>query len=229
MALCGQALQAEPTRAGLVIQNDAFREGIVGIIAGQLKEEYQRPSIVFGPANHGIYKGSCRSIEELNLKEVLDRIHAKPPELIDGYGGHKMAAGVSVPVEQYPAFKERFLAILDELLAGHEFLERVEIDAVVCAQDLSVEMVQSLQVLEPCGTGFPPPVFGLISECNSIRFMGAEQQHMKYVDHVNRVDVIRRGAGEAVRAAGSRVIRKFVGTPQVNEYNGYQSVQFIAR
>ena len=225
---CEKLVAQNDLEAAIVVKHHTFEEGIVGIVAGRLKSTYNRPTIVFGKANQGILKGSCRSIPEVNLKKLLDKIQADTKLLI-GYGGHEMAAGVSIKESDYPAFKEEFIERVNQLLDGFDFTEKVEIDTVISAADLSVQAVQDLRMLEPFGQGFLRPVFGLVAECDDIRFMGQEMQHVKYLDSKHGVSIIRWNAGDEVRKHGSKLKNKFIGYPELNYFNNDVTVQFTVR
>lgn len=227
-ATCEKLIAQNDLEAAIVVKHHSFEEGIVGIVAGRLKSSYNRPTIVFSKENQGILKGSCRSIPEVNVKKLLDEIQADTGLLV-GYGGHEMAAGVSIKESDYPAFKDEFIGRVEKLLEGFDFTEQVELDTVIPAEELTVQAVQDLRMLEPFGQGFPRPVFGLVADCDDIRFMGQEMQHVKYLDRKHGISVIWWNAGEEVRKRGSKLRNKFIGYPELNFFNDSVTVQFVVR
>lgn len=208
--------------AAIIVRDAGFREGIVGIVAGRLTQEYNRPTIVLTQDKNGNWKGSCRSPEGFQMKEALD----KCAKWLVAYGGHARAAGVTVRASDYEAFEKEFIRLANEAYPDRNFTKKVTIDAVFPASAYTEQMVRELRVLEPYGEGFPQPLFGLVADVRDVRFMGAEKQHVKYMDETG-LSIIQWNQGEAARSK-TRCPRKFVGHPQLNDWNGNISVQFIS-
>lgn len=208
--------------AGIVVRDASFREGIVGIVAGRLTQAYNRPSIVLTKDKNGNWKGSCRSPEGFQLKEALD----KCAKWLVAYGGHARAAGVTVRASDFEAFEREFIRLANEAFPTKDFSSTVTIDAVFPASTYTESMVRELTILEPYGEGFPQPLFGLVADVRDVRFMGAEKQHVKYMDSTG-LSIIQWNQGEKARSRTTRP-KKFVGHPQLNEWNGNISVQFVA-
>ena len=208
--------------AGIVVRDASFREGIVGIVAGRLTQAYNRPSIVLTKDKNGNWKGSCRSPEGFQLKEALD----KCAKWLVAYGGHARAAGVTVRASDFEAFEREFIRLANEAFPTKDFSSTVTIDAVFPASTYTESMVRELTILEPYGEGFPQPLFGLVADVRDVRFMGAEKQHVKYMDSTG-LSIIQWNQGEKARSR-TTCPKKFVGHPQLNEWNGNISVQFVA-
>ena len=208
--------------AGIVVRDASFREGIVGIVAGRLTQAYNRPSIVLTKDKNGDWKGSCRSPEGFQLKEALD----KCAKWLVAYGGHARAAGVTVRASDFEAFEREFIRLANEAFPTKDFSSTVTIDAVFPASTYTESMVRELTILEPYGEGFPQPLFGLVADVRDVRFMGAEKQHVKYMDSTG-LSIIQWNQGEKARSR-TTCPKKFVGHPQLNEWNGNISVQFVA-
>jgi len=206
----------------IVYRDESFQEGIVGIVAGQLKEEYGVPCIVLTKAADGNWKGSCRSPEGFPMKEALD----KCAEFLTSYGGHAKAAGVTVRASDYEAFKARIEELAAERAKAGDIQETATIDVVLPASAFTEEVVRELRILEPYGEGFPTLLFGLTATVVDTRYMGSEQQHVKYIDDTG-LSIIRWNGGESAKARPAPP-RKFVGYPSLNSWNGTVSVQFIA-
>ena len=217
-----ETIDSDKLEKSIVICDESFKEGIVGIVAGKLKETYNRPTIVFADVGNGILKGSGRSVEGFNLKENLDEVR----DLLLGYGGHTMAAGMTLKKENFDEFKRRFSEIAEEKVSTEVCDEPVLIDLVVHAKDLTENLLCDMSIMEPYGEGFPVPCFGLIADIDKVFYMGKEEAHVKWVDSENGVSVITWNGAEAAKARTSYP-KKFVGYPSLHEYNGRVDMQFM--
>jgi len=206
----------------IIFNSELLQEGIVGIVAGQLKEEFMLPSIVLAQDHNGDWKGSARSPEGFNLKGALDQCS----EYLLSYGGHAKAAGLTVRASDLPAFTRKFTSLALAAAGDTGFNEPIPIDIVLPAEAYTESMVKQLSILEPFGEGFPQPLFGLTAHVAGTRYMGQENQHVKYHD-VSGLDIIQWNKGDAARAR-KYPPRKFVGYPGLNVFRDNISVQFIA-
>ncbi|MDE7246244.1 MAG: single-stranded-DNA-specific exonuclease RecJ [Oscillospiraceae bacterium] len=206
----------------LVVYSDNFDEGIAGIIAGRLKEQFWKPAIVLARAEDGNLKGSGRSIDEISILEVLNTCS----EYLVTFGGHKKAAGLSVKADSLDAFREAVNKYTKSIIAGKEIAKEVPLGAVLTEDTLSESLVHDLRILEPYGEGFPEPVFGLKATPDSIRFMGTEGQHVKLLCSRSGLSIISWNKADAFK---NRCVlpRKFIGKPKLNIWKGTVSVQFI--
>lgn len=210
--------------SSIIVFHPDFQEGIIGIVAGRLKASYHCPVVVFAPAGNGLIKASARSMPGLDIKSALDGLS----DIMVNYGGHAMAAGITIQERDYPAFCTRFKEIAARNMDESKNEETIPIDAVIHASDLNEETVRGLSVLEPFGEGFREPLFGLIANVDTVRYMGSEQQHVKYTDSSSGVSIITwGGAAEAKRRTSFP--KKFVGHIGLNEFNGRVSVQMITQ
>lgn len=205
----------------IVLYHKEFTEGLVGIIAGRLKEEFNRPVVVFADSNDGELKGSSRSIDGVNIKQTLDSIS----EYTLRHGGHAKAAGLSIDKAKLADFAQALCKVVAPLITGKAAVE--PIDAVVDASQLTPDFIAELRILEPYGEGFREPLFGLHATCNAVRYMGSDEQHVKLTDATNHVSIIKWGAGDEFKKK-TKLPSKFVGHPSLNEWQGMVSVQFIA-
>lgn len=209
--------------SSIVFYDDSFQEGIVGIVAGRLKTDYKRPVVVFAPGENNTLKASARSVSCFNLKDNLDKMS----DILVGYGGHAMAAGLTIKKDDYDEFVRRFTEITDKEVDIGACEEAIQIDAVVKAENLTEDFIFNLSVLEPYGEGFKEPFLGLIADIDDVIYMGKEKQHVKWIDSTNNVSVIKWNGAEDSRRS-STLPQKFVGNPALNEFNGRVSVQFLA-
>jgi single-stranded-DNA-specific exonuclease len=143
---------SEPKRRqrGYVLWNEDWHEGVIGIVASRLVERFHRP-IVLVTRSHDGWKGSGRSIASFDLHEAL----AACSEHLERFGGHKAAAGLSIAEERIPAFAEAFATHADAHIAAVDLFEVVNVDAVVSARDLTLELAEELGRLAPFGLGNP--------------------------------------------------------------------------
>lgn len=214
--------QASASDSAIIIREDSLTEGVIGILAGRLKQAYNRPCIVFTMNDKGLLKGSARGCDGFELKKALDML---PDGLLTAYGGHSKAAGITLKPDKYEDFKRAFIALTDSAFAGSSFVECQELDAVLEESGCTKEFVEELQRLEPFGEGFPVPVFGLKARPTSVFYMGENQKHVKYVTE-NHLAVIQWNQGDAARKRESYP-NKFVGTLSLNVWKNTVSVQFI--
>lgn len=218
-----KSLVGEDPSGAIIFNHESLHEGIVGIVAGQLKEEFSLPAVVLAKDKDGNWKGSARSPEGFMLKDALDQC----AEYLLSYGGHAKAAGLTVRASDLDKFKEKLTRLAVDAAGEKGFETAVPIDAVLPAEDYTEEMVRHLSILEPFGEGFPRPLFGLVvSNITDTRFMGQEEQHVKYHDE-SGLDVIQWNKGEQAKARKTPP-KKFVGFPGLNVFRGTTTVQFIA-
>lgn len=207
----------------IVFNHESLQEGIVGIVAGQLKEEFSLPAVVLAKGKDGNWKGSARSPDGFMLKDALD----KCAEFLISYGGHAKAAGLTVRAADLDKFKEKFTKLALEAVGDKGFEVAVPIDAVLNARDYTEDMIRHLGILEPFGEGFRQPLFGLITNnITGVRYMGAEEQHVRYQDK-SGLQIIQWNKGEQAKARKVPP-KKFVGYPGLNVFRGTTTVQFIA-
>lgn len=207
----------------LVVYDESFDEGIVGIIAGRLKEQFWKPAIVLAKGESGVLKGSGRSLDEVPLNEALNACD----QYLLTHGGHAKAAGLSLPAENLEIFRKAINAYADERLGGKQIQKETPLSAVLTEETLTEDLVHSLRILEPYGEGFSEPLFGLKAKPDSIRYMGNERQHVKLCCEKSGLSIIFWNKGEEYKNR-TTVPGKFIGKPQLNLWNDTVSVQFIS-
>lgn len=217
-----QLPEPNSTDSAIIVRNDSLPDGIIGIIAGRLKEQYNRPCIVATANGDGTIKASARSPEWFHLKKALDQIS---DDILLGYGGHAQAAGFSVALEKFSAFTTEFMQLVRHSTPKDAAEATREIDAVLSEADFSRAFVQELQILEPFGAGFPPLLFGLKADPTEVVYMGQQKQHVKYKT-ASGLDIIQFGQGDQARRR-THFPHKFVGSPSLNIWNNVVSVQFV--
>lgn len=165
----------------LFAAGSGFEPGIVGLVAGRLKEKYYRPAIILEMGEEESV-GSCRSIPELHITHVLDQLS----DILVRYGGHAMAAGLTIRNEHLPEFRERLTALIDAEIGALELTPTIPIDAVIDIEQVDAALYALLQKLEPTGAANPSPVF--MSRRVAVqhsRAVGKSKDHLQVTFAVN--------------------------------------------
>jgi single-stranded-DNA-specific exonuclease len=145
-------------RHSLALYRDDWHQGVVGIVASRLKERFHRPAIVFAPGDDGEIKGSGRSIAGFHLRDALDLVTKRHPGLIRKFGGHAMAAGLSLAKADFERFATAFEAVAREWLTEAQLTRTIETDGSLSYAELQLPMAETLGA-QVWGQGFPPPAF----------------------------------------------------------------------
>lgn len=162
----------------LVAYRDDFHQGVVGIVASRLKDRFYRPAIVFAPADNGEVRGSGRSIPNLHLRDALDLVSKRHPNLILKFGGHAMAAGLSILEHNIPAFQTAFEEAVREMVREEDLSQTFITDGSLAAGDITLEQAQNL-ARQVWGQGFAPPSFTDLFRVVRQQSLGAEGKHKK--------------------------------------------------
>ncbi len=141
--------------------DEGWHPGVVGLVASKLKDRMHRPVLAFAPAEpgSGLLKGSARSIPGLHIRDALAAVDAKNPGLIERFGGHAMAAGLSLPAGRFDAFRAALEAEVAGLLSAEQMLSELLTDGELGLQELDRPLAEQLRLAGPWGQGFPEPVF----------------------------------------------------------------------
>ncbi len=207
----------DPEKNLFFIYDDRITEGIAGLIASRIMDSYKVPTIVLGKTHEGYYKGSGRSIKDFNLKKALD----KNSKLLKNYGGHKLACGLTIEQDNLFLVKNFLETEAKMQLENKEAIDNVYIDSKLIANDLNMELMDSLNQLEPFGNGFSRPLF-LMEEIYIDNVMYMKEVHSKFT--INGIDFI---AFNMLLKKGNKL--SLVGNPQINSYNGRQNIQFVIK
>lgn len=178
LALC-DALErsSEALPLGIAMYHPEWHQGVVGILASRLKERFHRPVIAFAPAGDGTLKGSGRSISGLHMRDALERLDTLYPGLIIKFGGHAMAAGLSLEAEKFDEFRQRFGELIGEWLSEESLQGVVWSDGQLMAQELTLPTAELLREAGPWGQAFPEPQFDGKFKLIQQRLVG--ERHLK--------------------------------------------------
>ncbi|EJS1506245.1 single-stranded-DNA-specific exonuclease RecJ [Salmonella enterica] len=150
---------SETLPGGLAMYHPDWHQGVVGILASRIKERFHRPVIAFAPAGDGTLKGSGRSIQGLHMRDALERLDTLYPDLMIKFGGHAMAAGLSLEEHKFEQFQQRFGELVTEWLDPALLQGEVISDGPLSAAEMSMEVAQLLRDAGPWGQMFPEPLF----------------------------------------------------------------------
>jgi len=164
---------------GLVAGGDGWHEGVTGIVAARLSNEYYRPSVVVAFDDDGRGRGSCRSVEGVDLVEVLEGCG----DLLEAFGGHKAAAGLSIRKVRYEEFRRRFNDVCAEKMGGRDVVPALDIDAWITLGEADQGLLEGIRQLRPFGTGNTCPIWGVrgVKMVGGARRVGKQKEHLKFL------------------------------------------------
>jgi single-stranded-DNA-specific exonuclease len=226
-----EQVEAEPEKHQhvIVVAGNGWNSGVIGIVASRLVERFYRPVIVFGiDPDTQRATGSARSIEGFHLHRALTACE----ELLLKYGGHSMAAGMSISAEKIDLFHQKISSLAQEWLTEEDYIPMTKVDGELQLSDINVSLIEQLKVLEPYGMGNPTPHF-VISNTRiaQMKRMGVDRNHLRLQltegDHL--IDVVAFRKAELAEEITERARVNILGQLQINEWNGRRSPQIILR
>ncbi len=221
-----QAPEALPI--AITVYREDWHQGVIGILAARLRERYHRPAIAFAPAEGGIIKGSARSIPGLHIRDALDGVAARHPELLNKFGGHAMAAGLTLREEDLDAFRKALEVEVRTHLTEEDLQAVIHSDGPLEGDDFSLPLAEALRNGGPWGQAFPEPQFDNRLRILSSRVVG--ENHLKMVltfpGNESGIDAIAFNQAEREPVAGVDEIYA-VFRLDVNEYMGSRKPQLI--
>jgi single-stranded-DNA-specific exonuclease len=211
----------------IVVAQEGWNPGVVGIVASKLTEKYYRPSIVLclNPEK-GKAKGSARSIEGFHLYNEL----AANRDILPHFGGHPMAAGMTLELSNVDELRERLNKQAETSLSEEDLVPVVEIDIPVRLDEIDIATIESMRFLAPFGMGFSKPKFFFDGvKVSSIRKIGAAQNHLKMelVQNAATIDAVGFGIGSIGDELTPDVQIDVIGDLQINEWNGRKKPQLM--
>lgn len=207
----------------LSIYKADFHQGVIGILASRLKEKYYRPTLVFADAGDGIIKGSGRSIPNLHLRDALDLVTKQYPELILKFGGHAMAAGLSIKAEDFMQFTSAFEHVTRSLLNEADLQATIETDGHLDANEISLQTALTL-ASNVWGQGFPQPLFNDDFRVIQQRVVGEKHLKLLLEKDDKRFDAICFNCNDNL-AEHINVVYSL----DANEYKGLQTLQLMIK
>jgi single-stranded-DNA-specific exonuclease len=212
---------------GLCLYDAGWHQGVIGILAARIKEQFHRPVIAFASSGDNALKGSARSVPGLHIRDTLAAVAARHPQLLHKFGGHAMAAGLSLAESDLPAFDAAFQEELRLRLDSDALLGVLESDGELGEDDFALEFAELLRNAGPWGQGFPEPMFHGLFTVLGQRVVG--DKHLKLSlrpqDSRRTLDAIAFNQAEQAPAVGQRL--RLVYRLDSNEYRGMLGVQLI--
>ena len=217
-------------RSGVVLFDDSWHQGVVGLVASRVKERLRRPVIAFALAADATLRGSARSIPGVHIRDVLEAITVRDPALISRFGGHAMAAGLTLERSHLDRFALAFDAEVKRWMAGVSAADAVETDGELTQEEIALETAQALREGGPWGQAFPEPSFDGVFSIRNARVIG--ERHLKMWVEVPRggrsFDAIAFNLvpqeGQFVPPEG---LAHLVYRLEVNEYQGERRLQLL--
>ena len=213
---------------GVCLFQEQWHQGVIGILASRIKDRLHRPVIAFAQAGENELKGSARSVSGVHIRDVLDAVAAHHPGLVSKFGGHAMAAGLTLPRQNLAAFSAAFDEEVRRYLAPEDLRGVVLSDGELAAEELNLDFAETLRSAGPWGQTFPEPVFDGAFEIIDQRIVG--ERHLKMVlkaaGNDRLFDAIAFNYGERGVPRDTPQIRVAYRL-DVNEYRGQRSAQLL--
>lgn len=211
----------------LVLAKEDWNEGVLGIVASRIVEQYHLPTIVLNvdiAQNHA--KGSARSIEQVSMFEFLQ----KNSELIQKFGGHHMAAGMTLDIDAIEPLKKALNDEMYKLTDGKPLLPQLTVDSEIQVSDVTVENIFDLERLRPFGTDISAPLFAVKNvQVNSVKGIGQSEKHLKLTLTDKNIAALHWNFGHLQHDISNETTINIAGSLNVNEWNGHQSPQIIVK
>lgn len=215
---------------GLCLFEESWHQGVVGLVAGRIKDRLHRPVVAFARAEDGSLRGSARSVSGVHIRDALDSIAARNPGLIEKFGGHAMAAGMTLLEENLPLFRSAFAAEIAARADSESLQGVIHSDGELRGAELSVDTARLLRSAGPWGQGFPEPVFDGDFHIVEARIVGGKhlKMRLKATDGADSIEAIAFGyVGGACEdpqvRRGARIQLAY--RLEVNDYRGIERVQ----
>lgn len=217
---------------GMCLYDETWHQGVIGILASRMKEKFHRPVIAFAPADDSCkeLKGSARSIPGLHIRDALDRVATRYPSLLSKFGGHSMAAGMTIEGKHYDAFTQAFDEVVREELDEAHLEAVIVSDGELAPHELTVHTAEILRKAGPWGQNFLEPIYDGVFDVVQARVVGAK--HLKLMLQVEGADLLVDGiefnsdwVGREAELKKVRVAYR----PDVNEFRGRKSLQLMVQ
>jgi single-stranded-DNA-specific exonuclease len=219
------------TRCGVCLYHEGWHQGVVGLVASRIKDRLRRPVIAFARADERLLRGSARSISGVHIRDVLDAVAARDPRLLQKFGGHAMAAGVTLELTQLDPFAAAFDAECTRALEARGSPDVIETDGELAPEELALTTAEALRAGGPWGPGFPEPLFDGVFQISAARRVG--ERHLKLAlaapEGRGEFDAIAfnyfdaDGSDVAMPSGAARLVYRL----ESNEYLGERRLQFV--
>ncbi len=223
------SLHTHSPAQGYCLYDADWHQGVIGLLASRIKEKLHRPVIAFAPGNEGEIKGSARSIAGVHIRDVLARIAMRHPDMLQRFGGHAMAAGLTLKQTDFEAFATAFETVLTEMVDPALYQQELQSDGELDQTEINLQLAELLPHAAPWGQGFEEPRFHGLFEIADWRLVGQEQDHLRLslslADSRQITAMAFRQSKPDWLERGSKVLIRY--RLAVNEYRASKSIQFL--
>ncbi|WP_118782389.1 single-stranded-DNA-specific exonuclease RecJ [Haemophilus haemolyticus] len=217
--------------SGITLYQPDWHQGVLGIVSSRIKEQYHRPVVAFAKDSEGILKGSARSIEGLHMRDVLERIHSQHPNMILKFGGHAMAAGLSLREEHFDDFQHVFNQTVADWLDEEHLQGVIWTDGELNSNEFNLETAELIKSAGPWGQAFPEPCFDGEFKILDQRAIGQNKNHLKMLVEPKQggplLDAVAFNIDTRLYPDLSIKQARFAYKLDVNEFRGNRNVQLL--
>lgn len=228
MAIQKLQIESQPLPRGLCLFDETWHQGVIGLVASRIKELTHRPVIAFAPSNDREIKGSARSVTGLHIRDALDAIAVRDPRLLNRFGGHAMAAGLTLNRADLEEFRAAFDEEVGRHLTEDDFSGKIFSDGPLSVDELTLSLAEQIRAAGPWGQGFPEPVFDGYFQVLNQRLVAGK--HLKLTlrlpDHPTAIDAIAFNSAHDGKPPAYQNIRTAYKL-DVNEFQGNRALQLI--
>jgi single-stranded-DNA-specific exonuclease len=227
-SLAGLCLDGATLPPGLCLFGEDWHQGVSGIVAARIRERYHRPVIAFANGGDGFLRGSARSVEGVHVRDLIALVDRQDPGLIERFGGHAMAAGLSIRPEALSRFREAFAEAVRTVVGDRPPQPEIASDGALPQQLMTLETAETLRVAGPWGKGFPEPRFDGTFDVLSARLVGERHLKLRLAGSAvedGPIEAIGFNLGEQLAEAGGAV--RLAYRLDVNDFRGNRSAQLI--
>jgi single-stranded-DNA-specific exonuclease len=223
------SLETADQAPGYCLYDPDWHQGVIGLLASRIKEKLHRPVIAFASGNEGEIKGSARSIVGVHIRDVLARIASRHPQMLQRFGGHAMAAGLTLKQTDFEAFAKAFEAALTDMVDPTVYQQHLQSDGELEHAEINLDLAEILPNAAPWGQGFEEPRFHGLFEVADWRLVGQEQDHLRLslsLTDKRQVTAMafRQGKPDWLERGQKVMIRYRLA---VNEFRATKTVQFL--
>ena len=213
----------------IVLYQADWHQGVLGIVASRIKDQFHRPVIAFAQEQDGILKGSARSIPGLHIRDALERVYSQHPDLILKFGGHAMAAGLSINENYFADFQRIFNETVSELLAQEQLQGSIWTDGELSVNELNLNTAERLKSAGPWGQAFPEPLFDGEFKILQQRLVGEKHLKMMVESKLGGplMDAIAFNVDTRYYPDLSIKTAKLVYKLDINEFRGNRDIQLL--
>jgi single-stranded-DNA-specific exonuclease len=221
-----QANEALPS--GMCLYKEHWHQGVIGVLASKIKEMTHRPVIAFAKENDELLKGSARSIRDVHIRDAIEAIATTNPGLVLKYGGHAMAAGLSIELERFDEFSILFANEIEERIKMSGFDSELYSDGELNAGDFTIELAEEFVRAGPWGQGFPEPRFDGVFKIMTSRIVGTKHLKLQLCpeDGKPSIDAIAFNTTDEHWPGGFEKVQTLYRL-EINEYMGRRTPQLI--